>query len=1000
MKDENLPQSEKNENCVQDTTNKIISSPKQEQKDSYFNLLSPEKTMNQKFFPSKENYFGFKSSPINLGRSTSPRAHSPILEYYAGISLDGDSYYSPNNENDNNNITQNSFSGKLSPNYSKFSPTHIFNMQQNSNKDIRTNIPNFKLQNNFKNSEENSKTLQEKMAPFVAKTDVNNFLGIGKFPSIMNNSEENKNDHQSEDEDNDNEETFILKIDNFEEDFVSEANKKNVIDYSQYKFSKSSKEMPVYSDIFSNNNTINSNINLNINTNELTNQNNINLNLKKQLDTKEKEPTEINDNSQEKESLVKNIINKKEFKPYIPNKYRNQNNNMQNFSNTNEKQIMPSFVENNTFQNFPINQNLEQDKMPQFINYSINPEMNTNNKFSMNLNPKNEYINEKNDHDFDNENLYNNFYYNGDNYKISNFKEYKKKDYLKTGEIPSIGAADIVTAITANNKKVKRIDPNTYLNESIEYLSYNIFPLGKDQAGCRFLQEKLDLDPINTAEQFYKAILPFVLPLVKDPFGNYLIQKLFNYISNDQIKTLLEIMAPTILDIGSNSHGTRVIQNMINYLKTKELVICFLNSIKPYVIPLLKELNGTHIINKFVYEHPECSEEINKIIIENSSLLATHRHGCCILQKMLEGNNKKFRNNLINNLVDNCFVLIIDQFGNYVIQSILQLNDNKASSAIAMKISDNVAYYSKHRYSSNVIEKCFDFCGRKEKKKLIEKICLPEVISDLILDEHGNYVVQKALSYAEKREKEIIVNYIKPLIPKIKNYPFGEKLLYRLYSLCPQLNPNMYNYDNYENNNNSNNYIENGNNYYYNNKGDKKRGKKKKKNIKVYSNNNCINEEINSNNINNINKTIKNNDNNVNESNSNVSLNNYYNINNNTINININSNNNDSNSNSNNQIELANKNLVNNHIAQDIVESTTNSNSTSETKKKKKKKKSKKKKKKTQEADTGENNDNLNENSSMKDNENNIEDIKENNNEDNVKIKLIHEKVKKTVIKQ
>ena len=133
------------------------------------------------------------------------------------------------------------------------------------------------------------------------------------------------------------------------------------------------------------------------------------------------------------------------------------------------------------------------------------------------------------------------------------------------------------------------------------------------------------------------------MPLVKDPFGNYLIQKLFNYLTEDQLKKILEIISPTILDIGSNCHGTRVIQNLINYLKTKELVNCFMNSIRPYVIPLLKELNGTHIINKFVQDHKECADEINRIIIENSSLLATHRHGCCNLEKMLESPDRKMR---------------------------------------------------------------------------------------------------------------------------------------------------------------------------------------------------------------------------------------------------------------------------------------------------------------------------------------------------------------------
>jgi len=223
--------------------------------------------------------------------------------------------------------------------------------------------------------------------------------------------------------------------------------------------------------------------------------------------------------------------------------------------------------------------------------------------------------------------------YKGDKYQITNTKDTNKND---KGEIRSISEADIVTAITANNKVIKRIDPNTYLNASLEYLSYNIHPLARDQAGCRFLQEKLEKDP-RAAESFYKAILPYITSLVKDPFGNYLVQKLCNYLDEEKIKNIIQILSPDILDIGSNSHGTRVIQHLVNFLKNKDLVDFFLNVLRPHVIPLLKELNGTHIINKFITEHPECAGQINNIIVTNSSALATHRNGCCILQRLLDG---------------------------------------------------------------------------------------------------------------------------------------------------------------------------------------------------------------------------------------------------------------------------------------------------------------------------------------------------------------------------
>jgi len=924
MKDDNLAQKEKNENQMQDYINNIISSPKQSQNDSYTNkLLSPEQTMNQKFFPSKENYFGIKTSPKNTGRPISP-VHSPILDYYAGLSPKKDELnVSPKNDYYNNlNLNQSNFSGKLSPNFN-YSPSIIFNDQQ-SNKDKKNSFSNNFAFQNLNNNEEDSKTLQEKMAPFVRKTDANNFIRKSSFPS--NNDEKNENQFD-EDEDDENEEAFTLTFDNFDDDLLKDQ--KLILENDNMQIQKKpSTGMNLSSNIVNNNNI-----------NNPAEQIVQNLNEKNLIEKKDENSNNLN--LQNEENLVKNIINKKEFKPYIPNKYRNKAQNLNNINNPVDGQMYPPY-ENNQMEgylNFMNNdmENKNPDNLEQYINYhSKNIGFENNNKFSMDKNDFNKKQNE-----LDNENLYNNFYYNGDNYKISNFKEYKKKDYLKTGEIPSISAADIVTAITANNKKIKRIDPNTYLNESIEYLSYNIFPLAKDQAGCRFLQEKLEKDPINTTEHFYKAIIPYVLPLAKDPFGNYLIQKLFYYLSPEKIKKMMEIISPTILDIGSNSHGTRVIQHLINFLSNKELVDFFLINIKPYVIPLLKELNGTHIITKFVNEHSECADEINKIIVDNCSLLATHRHGCCILQKMIEGSDKKLKENLINNLIDNCFVLIIDQFGNYVMQSILLLNENKFSSAIAMKICDNVLYYSKHRYSSNVIEKCFDFCGKKEKKRLIEKIMTPEIITELILDEHGNYVVQKALYYSDYKEKETILNIIKSLIPKIQTVSFGEKLLMRLYSIYPQLNPNSY----YEEGISPNDYVDN--NYYnkgYKGKGNKNKGKKKKKNN--YNDDYDGNDAKDSNNGEKFNQNNK-------------IMNNYYNINNNTINININSNNDNI---GNNQITLTNNNMMGNNININPLENNNmvdtqvnidkldnndndNDNNNFEPKKKKKKKKGKKKKK-------------------------------------------------------
>ena len=986
MKEENLNQKSQNESQSK-TGEKKISTPPEHIKEESPTNLSPDKNLfNQKYFPSKENFFGVKSSPTYpKERQLSPGSHSPILNYYSGLSQDSqDNNYSPKNS-----LTNNHNSKQLSPNFN-YSPSTIFNAPKNNTKELNS-FNNFSLPTS--GNVENEKTLQEKMDQLLMKTDANNFIRKSSIPSNSSNMEDNKN---NEEEDDDNEETFTLTIDSVEEDYLLGTNKSKPLQLNEINQYKNS---PIFFNIDKNNLQKNNNnnnkiinekksynsnqqdkkivsekneniININNQDNNINNiYNNINGNFNNNINNiiynninSNVSSNKINGELKDKSSLVENIINKKEFKPYIPNKYRGQPPEMNpapqsknNYNDLNynigknfipENILGPEFSGNdiqlntNNFNNninmndININNisnlgnlnnlnlnnlNLNQNYVPNGLNLNMNNMNNINNNFNPQI-PNNCYQGSS---------YFNNFYYNGDNYQISNFKEYKKNDYSKTGEIPSITAADIVTAITQNNKKIKRIDPNTYLNESIEYLSYNIFPLAKDQAGCRFLQKKLDEDPKKASEAFYHAIIPFVLPLVKDAFGNYLIQKLCYFLSPEKIKKFLEIISPSILDVGSNSHGTRVIQHLINFLSTKELVDYFMNSIKPYVIPLLKELNGTHIINKFINDHPECAEEINKIIVENCSLLATHRHGCCILQKLMDGPNKKLKYDLINNLLENCFVLIIDQFGNYVIQSILTLNEKESSSAIAMKVCDNLPYYSKHRYSSNVIEKCFDFCDKKVRKKLIEKICSPEIITDLILDEHGNYVIQKALFYSDSKEKEIILNNIVLLIPKIRNTPFGEKLINRLVATYPKLSACIYNNGDI----NIKEAIEN------NQKTKKNKKKKKNKKNKNNNNTNKNNNENNSNIIENPNPFINNNNilnNNINVNN-NITINNYNNFN-NPMNTNLNSNN--------DNIPINYMNINNNNINNEYKQNFNfeNNNNPNEQIKKKKKKKNKKNK--------------------------------------------------------
>ena len=104
---------------------------------------------------------------------------------------------------------------------------------------------------------------------------------------------------------------------------------------------------------------------------------------------------------------------------------------------------------------------------------------------------------------------------------------------------------------------------------------------------------------------------------MKDHFGNYLVQKLYPYLSPEDINFIFERISNDIFDLGSDVHSTRCIQNIIIHLSNEDLVNKFLTLIKPHIISFLEDMHGVYIVNKFIYLHPECAYDINKIIIEN-----------------------------------------------------------------------------------------------------------------------------------------------------------------------------------------------------------------------------------------------------------------------------------------------------------------------------------------------------------------------------------------------
>lgn len=65
----------------------------------------------------------------------------------------------------------------------------------------------------------------------------------------------------------------------------------------------------------------------------------------------------------------------------------------------------------------------------------------------------------------------------------------------------------------------------------------------KEQAGCRYLQRKVEEDPAYGTQTLYPQIKDSILELMVDSFGNYLVQKLIEFLDDSERTRLLYLVA-------------------------------------------------------------------------------------------------------------------------------------------------------------------------------------------------------------------------------------------------------------------------------------------------------------------------------------------------------------------------------------------------------------------------------------------------------------------------
>ncbi|EPX74553.1 RNA-binding protein [Schizosaccharomyces octosporus yFS286] len=339
------------------------------------------------------------------------------------------------------------------------------------------------------------------------------------------------------------------------------------------------------------------------------------------------------------------------------------------------------------------------------------------------------------------------------------------------------------------HKKPEDYKPNTHKKYTSNKLKNMEFPsleemLGripsicKDQHGCRYLQKLLDENPKTNASLVYDEVVSSIVELMKDPFGNYMCQKLFVYAYREQKLAMLKGIGKDVVGINSDLHGTRAMQNIIDKLTSNEQISLLMRILTPFLVELACDGNGNHVLQKCIDKFlPEKLELLFFSIKRHVLKLATHRHGCCVLQRSLDATKGLMKNQLVEEIISHALFLVQDPYGNYVIQHILEMNVEQYNASISQQFQGHICELSLQKFSSNAVEDCIRTASPSTRKWILDEFLSYPKIEDLLNDSYANYVMQSFLIHSNDEEREKIVHLLVPLLPKISASSHGRHII-------------------------------------------------------------------------------------------------------------------------------------------------------------------------------------------------------------------------------
>ncbi|EAU88525.2 pumilio [Coprinopsis cinerea okayama7 len=289
----------------------------------------------------------------------------------------------------------------------------------------------------------------------------------------------------------------------------------------------------------------------------------------------------------------------------------------------------------------------------------------------------------------------------------------------------------------------------------------HIAEFSRDQRASRFIQQVIEDADTDALDLIWSEVASDdLLTISFNACGNYVVQKLLDRGSEAQRVKLATALQGHVVQVSQDAYGCWVIQKVLDVVPNHVRGQIVLEA-EPHILTLVKDPNGNHVVQKILQVVPARYLTFVDAFHGRAVEIARDNYGCRVLQRCLQHLPFEAVQPLLQELKPFILEMICDQFGNYVIQHILQDGKTSEKEEIFHQIRGRVLRLARHKYASNVLEKALTHAPPLIRHAIIEEMLttvkgFPKGVWQLMNDQYGNYVLQKALTLAEEPQRTVL----------------------------------------------------------------------------------------------------------------------------------------------------------------------------------------------------------------------------------------------------